>query len=376
MCELLLGFPVKPRTLRTVAGRLIENFTTLLLCIDGALDACHRSYSLDLGEIGSQALLPSSFLALAASPGARTLSPSRRRVRVLGLCSFKCILPAWRCMSLPAPVNLNRFLAPECVFIFGMFDPFLLYVVLCYGGAVGPCLAQINVGIEIVRGSPTPLRCRLSGSLRPTTRLLGSLRLRIGEPLGSPAIPLGLDLGTGLGLLLKWTENHQHVPTVLLRGRLDEPVLVDVGSQLLQKVIAQLGSGLLTSSEHDRDLDLVARFEEADDVTLLGLVVVGVDLGPKLHFLDHCVGLMTSALACLLGVLVLELAVVHELGDWRSCHRRDLYQIQLGLSRKTQRVLDAYDADLLPRRSDKADFGDANSIVDSRFGADMSSSWL
>jgi hypothetical protein len=34
-------------------------------------------------------------------------------------------LPAWRCMSLPVPVNLNRFLAPECVFIFGMWNPFL-----------------------------------------------------------------------------------------------------------------------------------------------------------------------------------------------------------------------------------------------------------
>src|SRR5215217_432661 len=228
-------------------------------------------------------------------------------------------------MSLPVPVTLNRFLAPECVFIFGMFDPFLLYVVLCYGAAVGQCLAQIYVGIEVVRGSPTPLRCRLSGSLRPTTRLLGSLRLGVGEPLGSPAIPLGLDLGSGLGLFLERTENHQHVPTVLFGGGLDEAVLVNVGSQLLQEVVAKLGPRLLTPPEHDRDLDLVPRLQEAYDVTLLGLVVVGVDLGPKLHFLDHCIGLMTSALARLLGVLVLELAVVHELGDRWPCHWRDLY---------------------------------------------------
>src|SRR6185436_20573780 len=78
--------------------------------------------------LGPQALLPSSFFALAASPAASTLSPSRRRVRVLGLCSLRCILPAWRCMSLPVPVNLNRFLAPECVFIFGIYDPFLCVV--------------------------------------------------------------------------------------------------------------------------------------------------------------------------------------------------------------------------------------------------------
>jgi hypothetical protein len=36
---------------------------------------------------------------------------------------------------LPVPVNLNRFLAPECDFIFGIFDPFLLCVFLSYGRA-------------------------------------------------------------------------------------------------------------------------------------------------------------------------------------------------------------------------------------------------
>src|SRR3954468_4946188 len=43
MGDLLLGFPVQPRTLPTVTGRLPQNLTALLLCIDGALDACHRS---------------------------------------------------------------------------------------------------------------------------------------------------------------------------------------------------------------------------------------------------------------------------------------------------------------------------------------------
>src|SRR5688572_14961307 len=82
----------------------------------------------------AQLLRPSNFLALAASPGATTLSPSSRRVRVLGLCSFRCILPAWRCMSLPVPVNLNRFLAPECVFIFGMLIHFFRALSCSAGG--------------------------------------------------------------------------------------------------------------------------------------------------------------------------------------------------------------------------------------------------
>src|SRR5215203_4152334 len=82
------------------------------------------SFPLVCSSQWAQELFPNSFFALAASPGASTASPSRRRVRVLGLCSFKCIFPALRCMSLPVPVNLNRFLAPECVFIFGMWIHF------------------------------------------------------------------------------------------------------------------------------------------------------------------------------------------------------------------------------------------------------------
>src|SRR4029079_10207128 len=121
---------------------------------------------------------------------------------------------------------------------------------------------------------------------------------------------------------------------------------------------------------------LVTRLEEPHDVTLLGLVVVDVDLRPQLHFLDHGVGLVTAALPLLLRGLVLELAVVHELGDRRPCHRGDFHQIKLSLTRQAQGVFDAYDPYLLSGGPDESDLGDANAIVDSRFGADMSSNWL
>src|SRR4029450_8157568 len=42
MGDLLLCLAVHARTLTPVAGGLPENFTTLLVCVDGALDACHR----------------------------------------------------------------------------------------------------------------------------------------------------------------------------------------------------------------------------------------------------------------------------------------------------------------------------------------------
>ena len=97
----------------------------------------------------------------------------------------------------------------------------------------------------------------------------------------------------------------------------------------LQQPEPELGAVLLAATEHDRDLDLVARLQEPHDVTLLGLVVVRVDLRAKLHLLDDRVGLVAPRLACLLGVLVLELPVVHELADRRAGRRRHLDQVEV-----------------------------------------------
>src|SRR6478609_7731288 len=98
-------------------------------------------------DLGQRVLYePSSLRAFLASPLATILSPSRRRVRVLDLCSFRCILPAWRCITLPVPVIRNRFLAPECVFIFGMLP-------LTFSSWV----SQVDVGVHIVGRTPALL---------------------------------------------------------------------------------------------------------------------------------------------------------------------------------------------------------------------------
>ena len=115
-------------------------------------------------------------------------------------------------------------------------------------------------------------------------------------------------------------------------------------------------------------------FEEPDDVTLLGLVVVRVDLRPELHLLDDRVDLLLAVLTGLHGRLVLELAVVHELADRRASHRGDLDQVEVGLLGQPQRVLDADDADLLAVRTDQAHLGDADPVVDAGLCADVSSS--
>ena len=122
-------------------------------------------------------------------------------------------------------------------------------------------------------------------------------------------------------------------------------------------------------------LTLSPALQEPHDVTLLGLVVVLVDLGTKLHLLDDHVRLVPTRLTGLLGVLVLELPVVHELADGRLALRRDLDQVEVGLLGELQCLVGRDDADGLAVGSDEADLGNPDPVVDTQLGADMSSMW-
>src|SRR5690606_8703783 len=176
------------------------------------------------------------------------------------------------------------------------------------------------------------------------------------------------------GLLVR-SDHHRHVPPVLLGCGLDRTQLRHVLCEALEQPESQLGAGLLAAAEHDRDLDLVPTLEEAHHVALLGLVVVGVDLRPELLLLDRGELLVAAGLPGLLRALVLELAVVHELADRRAGLRRDLDEVELGLLRKAQGVLDAHDSDLFAVRSDQANLGNADAVVDARLCADGVSSY-
>src|SRR5690606_41117553 len=67
----------------------------------------------------------------------------------------------------------------------------------------------------------------------------------------------------------------------------------------------------------------------------------------------------------LLGLFVLELAVVHDLDHGGLGVGRHLDQIQIGLLRETQSVLDADDTDLFSTRAHEANLGDADAVVGS-----------
>jgi hypothetical protein len=105
----------------------------------------------------------------------------------------------------------------------------------------------------------------------------------------------------------------------------------------LQQAHPQLGARLLAAPEHDHHFDLVALTQETLDVALLGAVVMRVDLQAETNLFEHGVGLVAARVAGLLSRLVLELAVIHQLGDGRAGVRSDLDQVEVRFSRQTQR---------------------------------------
>src|SRR5205809_1013931 len=177
------------------------------------------------------------------------------------------------------------------------------------------------------------------------------------------------------------------LPVPVSRNRLPAPLCVfifgmvavvsirvtGVAGETLQQTEPQLGPRLLTSPEHDRHLDLVARLEEPLDVALLGAVVVRVDLRAQLDLLDDRLRLVLTRFPGLDRGLVLELAVVHELADRWPRSGRDLDQIEVGFLCQLEPVVDRDDPDLLPLRPHEPDFGRTDALVDACFGADVTS---
>src|SRR5215203_1723765 len=123
MGDLLLGLAVHARTLTPVAGRLAENLTALLVCIDGALDACHRIYSLcpsgvlraRLGvQRGSSPLLYIFGVRLrnscraASWPSRRRPAPPPRRHRGVGYGCSACARSGASCPPDGASPCLSR----------------------------------------------------------------------------------------------------------------------------------------------------------------------------------------------------------------------------------------------------------------------------
>ena len=145
--------------------------------------------------------------------------------------------------------------------------------------------------------------------------------------------------------------------------RLDRAELGDVLGELAQETHTLLGTRLLAPSEEDHGLHLVAGLEEALGTLELGGVVVSFDLQTEADLFEDRVRLIAPRFLGLLGSLVLELPVVHDLDNGRLRVGGHLDQIEIGFLSQAQRHLDADDADLLSCGTDEADLGNADAVI-------------
>ena len=90
----------------------------------------------------------------------------------------------------------------------------------------------------------------------------------------------------------------------------------------------------------------------------------GADLRPVLHLLDPDVGGLAPALLGPLGLVELELAVVHDPADRRVGHRGHLDEVEVELPGDRQGLGQRLDAELLTVGVDEADFTGTDAVVD------------
>ncbi len=107
-------------------------------------------------------------------------------------------------------------------------------------------------------------------------------------------------------------------------------------------------------------------------MALLDAEIMVVNLEPEANFLELCIRLVTAGVTSLLSGFVLELAVIHELGNRRLGVGRNLDQVQTGFFGQSQGVFNTNDTDLFPSGSNEANLGDTDSLVD----ASLADEWL
>src|SRR5436190_21099074 len=107
-------------------------------------------------------------------------------------------------------------------------------------------------------------------------------------------------------------DHHDHVAPLLLRHRLNDDQLSEIRDETIEDLATQIRVRHLAPAEHDRDLHLVPRLEEARDMSLLRGVVVWIDLRAELDLFQPGARLLLARFLLADVSLVLELAVIHD----------------------------------------------------------------
>src|SRR5262249_4360597 len=126
--------------------------------------------------------------------------------------------------------------------------------------------------------------------------------------------------------------------------------------------------GELATPEPQRNLHLVAVFEEPLDGAHLHVVIVIIDAGPHLDLFDFDDLLPLAGFGGLLLLLVFVFAVIEDLGHRRRGIRRYLDEVETDIDGAGQGICDGNDTKVLAGMVDQADFSGADIFIHPRTG--------
>src|SRR5918994_1674845 len=149
--NLLLGLAVEARALAAVTRGLVEHLAPLLVGVDRALDACHGSYSLDIGDLGLRRACRAG-----AGPSWRRWAAGRRRRRA-GECGCSaCARSGASCPPCGASACPTR--SPGIASWPPNGSSSSAWVCLSFRSLAGKVASvHVDVGVEVVRGTAAPL---------------------------------------------------------------------------------------------------------------------------------------------------------------------------------------------------------------------------
>lgn len=141
-------------------------------------------------------------------------------------------------------------------------------------------------------------------------------------------------------------EDHYHLAAVHLRLGFYLRDIFQFERQPVQNIRPQVLATKFPSSKANGHLNLVPVTDELPHITLLELIIMGIDRRAHPDFLE-CEGrLIFFGFSLFLAFLELELPIIHDLAYRRLSQGADFYEIQIPLSGELQCRFNIHYADL------------------------------
>jgi len=180
-----------------------------------------------------------------------------------------------------------------------------------------------------------------------------------------PVLPGAAAGPVNLNFLLR-RQHHDHLAAFELGELLDYGQLAQIGFDALLLRHADFLVGHFAAAEAQGNLGLVAFFQEADHIAQFDLVVVFVRTRAEFDFLDLNLLLLELGGMQFLGVLILELAIIHQPANRGLRGGRNFNQIHLGFFSLTQGLIQAHNAKLFTLHTLQSNFARGDLTIDPR----------